>query len=144
MAENERRELLPGPVVHADLAAAAALAAPHQQRSAARIEVGLGKRERLADPQAGAPEHDDQAAQPAAVDTVAGQLTPPSGEVATTMLETSAKLTTGPNVNSSMPMEMLAKWTPPSRLKATTGSPPCPGVPLGRGPGARRAHSSPP
>src|SRR5688572_2223274 len=65
-------ELLPRPVVHADLAAAAALAAPHQQRSAARIEVGLGERERLADPQAGAPEHDDQAAQPAAVDTVTG------------------------------------------------------------------------
>src|SRR3954453_18659571 len=46
---------LPGPVVHDDLAAAAALAASHQQRSAARVEVGLGKRERLADAQAGAP-----------------------------------------------------------------------------------------
>jgi hypothetical protein len=64
--------LLPGPVVHADFAAAAALAAAHQQRSAARVQVGLGQRERLADPQAGTPEHDDQAAQPAAVDTVAG------------------------------------------------------------------------
>jgi len=29
-------------------------------------------RRRLADPQAGAPQHDDQAAQPAAVDAVAG------------------------------------------------------------------------
>src|SRR5919108_2113010 len=57
------RELLPGPVVHADLAAAAALAAPHQQRPAARVQVGLCQRERLADPQAGAPEHDDQTAQ---------------------------------------------------------------------------------
>jgi hypothetical protein len=64
-------ELLPHPVVHAHLAAPAALAAPHQQRSAAGVEVGLGERERLADPQAGAPEHDDQAAQPTAVDTVA-------------------------------------------------------------------------
>src|SRR4051812_42874356 len=64
-------ELLPAPVVHAELAAAAALAASHQQRSAARVEVGLGERERLADAQAGAPQHDDQAAQPAAVDTVA-------------------------------------------------------------------------
>src|SRR5215207_7012913 len=66
------RELFPGPVVHADLAAAAALAAPHEQRSAARVEVGLGERERLADAQAGAPQHDDQAAQPVAVDAVAG------------------------------------------------------------------------
>ena len=40
--------------------------------TATRVEVGLGERERLADPQAGAPEHDDQAAQAAAVDAVAG------------------------------------------------------------------------
>src|SRR5215207_7131929 len=66
------RELLPGPVVHADLAAPIALAAPHQQRAAARVKVGLGERERLADAQTGAPQHDHQAAQPAAVDTVAG------------------------------------------------------------------------
>src|SRR5215210_1018606 len=65
-------ELLPGPVVHPHLAAAAALAASDQQRSAAPVEVGLGERERLADPQASAPEHDDQAAQPAAVDALAG------------------------------------------------------------------------
>src|SRR5688500_6860260 len=50
------RELLPRPVVHADLTAAAALAAPHQQRSATRVQVGLGERERLADPHAGAPQ----------------------------------------------------------------------------------------
>jgi len=62
-----RLELLPGPVVDADLAAAAAaLAAAHQQRSASR-----GERERLVNVQAGAPQHDDQAAQPAAVDAVA-------------------------------------------------------------------------
>ena len=48
-------------------AAPTALTAPHQQRAATRIEVGLGKRERLTEPQASAPEHDDQAAQPAAV-----------------------------------------------------------------------------
>src|SRR3954469_6877804 len=53
-------ELLPGPVVHADLAAAAALAASDQQRSAARVEVGLGECERFADAQASAPEHDDE------------------------------------------------------------------------------------
>jgi hypothetical protein len=67
-----RLKLLPGPVVHADLAAPAALAAPHQKRSAARVEVGFGERERLADAQAGAPQRDDQAAQAAAVDAVAG------------------------------------------------------------------------
>jgi hypothetical protein len=60
------------PVVHAHLTAPAALAAPHQQRSAARVEVGLGERERLTDAQASAPEHDDQAAQAAAADTVTG------------------------------------------------------------------------
>jgi len=58
---------------HPHVAAPAALAAPHQQRTAPRIEVGLGERERLTDPQAGAPEHDDQAAQPATVDTVTGE-----------------------------------------------------------------------
>jgi hypothetical protein len=42
------------------------------QRPAARIEVGLGERERLTDPQASAPQHNDQATQPAAVDTVTG------------------------------------------------------------------------
>src|SRR5688572_676543 len=67
-----RYEPLPGPVVHADLTAAAALAAPHQQRAATRVQVGLGERERLADAQAGSPQHDDQAAHPAAVHAVAG------------------------------------------------------------------------
>ena len=64
-------KLLPRPVVHPDLAAPAALATPHQQRPAARVQVGLGERERLADPQAGPPQHDDQAAQPLAVHAVA-------------------------------------------------------------------------
>jgi hypothetical protein len=54
-----RRELPPGPVVHADLAAAAALAAPHQQRTAPPIELGLGECERLVNAKAGAPQHDD-------------------------------------------------------------------------------------
>lgn len=65
-------EPLPSPVVRADLAAAAALASPHQLRAAARVQVGFGERERLADAQAGTPQHDDQAAQAAAVYTVAG------------------------------------------------------------------------
>jgi hypothetical protein len=42
------------------------------QRAAARVQVGLGERERLVDAQAGSPQHDDQAAQPAAVHAVAG------------------------------------------------------------------------
>jgi hypothetical protein len=45
------------------VSAAAILAAPYEQRTAARVEVGLGERERLADPQACAPQHHDQAAQ---------------------------------------------------------------------------------
>jgi len=65
-------QLLPRPVVHPHLAAPAALAAPHQQRTAPRVQVGLGQRERLTDPQASTPQHDDEPAQPAAVDAVAG------------------------------------------------------------------------
>src|SRR4051794_82616 len=34
-------KLFPGPVIHSDLAAATALAAAHEQRAAARVEVGL-------------------------------------------------------------------------------------------------------
>ena len=62
-----RLELFPGPVVHADLAAAPALAAADEHRAAARVEVGLGERERFVDAQPGAPEHHDQPAQPPAV-----------------------------------------------------------------------------
>jgi hypothetical protein len=59
-----RRELVPRPRVHADLATLAALATAHEDRAAHAIKVALGKRERFADPQAGAPQHDDQAAHP--------------------------------------------------------------------------------
>jgi hypothetical protein len=51
-------------VVHAELAAAAALAAAYARRAAARVEVGLAECERFVDAQTGAPEHDDQRAQP--------------------------------------------------------------------------------
>jgi hypothetical protein len=57
--ESPTLELLPGPVVHAHFAAAAALAAAYEQRSAARVKVGLGERKRPVDAQAGASEHDD-------------------------------------------------------------------------------------
>ena len=59
-----RAQLLPAPGVHADLAAAAALAVAHEQRPAPRVEVALAERERLLDAQPAAPEHDDQCAEP--------------------------------------------------------------------------------
>lgn len=51
--------LFPRPAVHPYLAASAALALAHKDRATDRIEVGLGERERLADPQPGTPENDD-------------------------------------------------------------------------------------
>jgi hypothetical protein len=48
-------ELGPAPGVHADFTAASALAATDQHRAAALIEIGLGQRERLVDPQPGTP-----------------------------------------------------------------------------------------
>jgi hypothetical protein len=64
--------LFPTPVVHADLAALAAFAVADEQRTAAYIEVALGKVERFGNPKSGAPEHDDQAAQAVAVDARTG------------------------------------------------------------------------
>src|ERR687885_967114 len=65
-------EVLPAPVVHAHLAPAVALAAADKQRAAARVEIALVEVERLLDPQARAPEHDDQRPHPLARETVAG------------------------------------------------------------------------
>jgi hypothetical protein len=59
------------PVVHADLASMAALAAAHQDRAAPRVEIELGQVERFLDAQAGAPEHDDQPAGTQPVQAVA-------------------------------------------------------------------------
>ena len=56
-------QLLPAPLVHAELAAFAALAVADQQRAAPGVEVVLCERERFVDAQAAAPEHDDQRAQ---------------------------------------------------------------------------------
>jgi len=67
-----RLQLLPGPVIHADFPPPAALAAPDHYRTPTRVEVGLAECERLGDPQPGAPEHDDQAAQALSVGGVAG------------------------------------------------------------------------
>jgi hypothetical protein len=65
-------QLLPCPLVHADFAAPLALTAANEQRAAAVVEVGLVERESLANAQAGAPVHHDQAAQAAALRAVAG------------------------------------------------------------------------
>jgi hypothetical protein len=48
------------PAVHADLAALAALAATDQDAAGRRVQVAFGKGERLADPQAGAPQQHDE------------------------------------------------------------------------------------
>jgi hypothetical protein len=58
-------ELCPRPPVDADIAAPAALASSEQDRASVRI--GLAECVRLADPQAGTPEHDDHAAEAEAV-----------------------------------------------------------------------------
>jgi hypothetical protein len=66
-----RLEVLPAPVVHADLAAAA-LAATHEQRAATRVKVRFAERESLVDAQARAPQHDDEGAQSCSVHAGAG------------------------------------------------------------------------
>jgi hypothetical protein len=66
-----RVKLLPGPAVHADLASLAALAVADHDGAARAVKVGLGKRERFADPQASAPQQHDQGAQPQPVGLVA-------------------------------------------------------------------------
>src|SRR5687768_16819034 len=65
-------QLLPAPGIHADLAAATALAVAHEQRPARRVEVALAQRQRLRNAQSAAPEHHDQSAQPVAMAVVAG------------------------------------------------------------------------
>jgi hypothetical protein len=52
-------EFFSAPRVHADLAAASALAAPDQHSTTAPIEIGLGERERLVNAQPGTPEDHD-------------------------------------------------------------------------------------
>jgi ATP phosphoribosyltransferase regulatory subunit HisZ len=53
-------ELFEAPVVHADLAPVAALAAAYEHGAAAAVEVELGQVERFLNAQPGAPEHHDQ------------------------------------------------------------------------------------
>lgn len=65
-----RVELLPGPAVHPDLSALAAVPAPHEHGAAATVLVGLLEGKRFTDPQPGAPQQDDQRAEPVSVGTV--------------------------------------------------------------------------
>ena len=48
-------EVVPGPAVHPDLAAPAALPGANENSAALPVKIGLGQRERFADPQPGAP-----------------------------------------------------------------------------------------
>jgi hypothetical protein len=66
-----RINLLPGPTVHPDLAALAALSAPDEDGTAGTVEITLLEGECLADPQACSPEQHDQCAQPLPVRMVA-------------------------------------------------------------------------
>jgi hypothetical protein len=64
--------VLPAPFVHADLASPPALSVANQDRSAPRVEVVLGERERLLDAQPGTPQHNDHRPQPPAVTVISG------------------------------------------------------------------------
>src|SRR4051812_12366813 len=57
-------ELFEAPVVHPDFTAAAAFAAPDQDRATAAVEIELGEIERFLDAKPGAPEDNDQRAGP--------------------------------------------------------------------------------
>jgi len=64
---HPRPQLLLPPAIHPDLAAPSALAMTHQNRTADRVKIALGERERLRDPQPRSPQHDDQSAHPNAL-----------------------------------------------------------------------------
>jgi hypothetical protein len=68
-------QLLPAPLVHADLATTPALAVTHQQRPTPLVEVVLGERERLLDAQPGTPQHQDHRSQARAVTKTARRAT---------------------------------------------------------------------
>jgi hypothetical protein len=61
---NPWLQLLPGPAVHTNLAALAALSVPNEDRASNKVKVGLSERERFADPKAGAPQNDDHRMKP--------------------------------------------------------------------------------
>jgi hypothetical protein len=72
-AELEPRpELLKRPAVDPDLAPPAALTGAHNDSAAVSVKIGLGERERFADPQPRAPQHHDHPAQPDSLMVLAG------------------------------------------------------------------------
>jgi hypothetical protein len=56
---SPRAKLDPRPFVHADLAAFVALPVTDQERPTRGLEIRLGERKRLADSEAGTPQHDN-------------------------------------------------------------------------------------
>ncbi|HSP54139.1 MAG TPA: hypothetical protein VLS25_01000 [Dehalococcoidia bacterium] len=60
-------QLIPRPLIHADLPAAPALTATDEHRPSGDLHVGFGQGERLGDAKTCSPEHDDQPAQPLTV-----------------------------------------------------------------------------
>jgi hypothetical protein len=63
-------KLGPGPSVHADLASLPAFATADKDRTATRVKIALLNRERFADPQRGAPQQDDQRAEPSTLSAI--------------------------------------------------------------------------
>src|SRR5271165_576361 len=66
-----RLQLIPGPVIHPDLAAPAALAAADEHSASGPVEVSLGEVECLADPQTGTPQHHDECPEARTVRSIA-------------------------------------------------------------------------
>jgi hypothetical protein len=62
-----RLQSIPGPVIHPDLAAPAALAAADEDGASGSVEVALGEVKRLADSQTGTPQDHHQRPQASAV-----------------------------------------------------------------------------
>jgi hypothetical protein len=66
-----RLDVCPCPSVHCDFTTLVAVAVTDEHHAAIGVEVSLTERKGFADPQASAPQHDDDAAQPQAVGTLA-------------------------------------------------------------------------
>jgi hypothetical protein len=65
-------QVLPSPIVHANLAPLGALALADKQRAAVGLEVRLGEHQGLLNPKSSSPQHHDQRAQTSAMRCVAG------------------------------------------------------------------------
>jgi hypothetical protein len=68
-----RLQLLPTPVVHPDLTTSASLTVTDEQRTAAPIKIRFAEGKTLVDTKARSPQHDDQSAKPATLDTTVGE-----------------------------------------------------------------------